>query len=114
MRLEPLIGLPEAARILCVSRRTLRRWLSEELGIIFPQGKRGVRRLVRVRDLEILVRIHAGTPDWTLARGGSREMETVFRSLSKDTTAAAREGAEVHGSIPKELSPSALSWNEEK
>lgn len=72
MSLEPLMGLPEAAKILGISRRTLRVWLREELGIIFPQGRRGVKRLVRVRDLEILVRIHAGYPDMTRMQGGSR------------------------------------------
>ena len=72
MGIEPLMGLPEAAKQMGISRRTLRNWLRDELGIVFPHGKRGIKRLVRIRDLELLIRIHAGYPDLTRANRGSR------------------------------------------
>jgi predicted site-specific integrase-resolvase len=68
MSLPEYIPLADAARKLGVTRKTLRRWLQVEAGIVFAPAPRGTKRLVKVTDVEMVLRVHAGRPDWPLLR----------------------------------------------
>ena len=58
MTVDKRISLREAERATGISRHTLRLWLEEELGLVFPQLYRGSKFLVFERDLEMVLRKH--------------------------------------------------------
>jgi hypothetical protein len=55
MTLEKRISLREAERITGISRHTLRMWLEEDLGLVFPNVPRGSKFLVLEKDVETVI-----------------------------------------------------------
>jgi predicted site-specific integrase-resolvase len=55
--LEKHYSLSEAARIIGVDRRALKRWLRQDLGILLPRVRRGGKALIRERDIERVLEI---------------------------------------------------------
>ena len=58
MTVEKRISLREAERITGISRHTLRLWLEEDLGLVFPNVHRGSKFLVLEKDVETVLRMH--------------------------------------------------------
>jgi hypothetical protein len=58
MTQEKRISLREAERLTGISRHTLRLWLEEELGLVFPKLPRGSKFLVFEKDVETVLRKH--------------------------------------------------------
>ena len=50
--LEKHYSLSEAARQIGVARKTLRRWLVQDCGILLPRVRRGGKVMIRERDIE--------------------------------------------------------------
>lgn len=68
MTLERHYSLSQAARVIGVSRVTLKKWLAEE-AMILPPMNRGERALIRESDLENMLRRRRVTPNFALLRG---------------------------------------------
>ena len=58
MTIEKRISLREAERVTGISRHTLRLWLEQDLGLVFPPLHRGSKFLVLERDVEEVLRLH--------------------------------------------------------
>jgi predicted site-specific integrase-resolvase len=52
MMLERHYSLSEAARLIGVDRRALKRWLRQDLGIVIPRVRHGAKVMIRERDIE--------------------------------------------------------------
>jgi transposase len=72
MAIEKHYSLRQAAKLIGISRSTLKRWMAADLAIVLPRLGHGHKVLIRERDLEIVLRKHTATSDWTLLRGGRR------------------------------------------
>jgi predicted site-specific integrase-resolvase len=52
MPLERHYSLREAARLVGIDPRVLKRWLLQDLGILVPRVRRGGKTMIRERDVE--------------------------------------------------------------
>ena len=68
MTLEKMYSLSQAAKIIGIQPKTLKRWLAEDLGMVLPRVARGGKALIRERDIEIVVRKRTATSNWSLLR----------------------------------------------
>jgi hypothetical protein len=55
MTIDKRISLREAERVTGINRHTLRLWLEEDLGLIFPSVPRGSKFLVFEKDVEAVL-----------------------------------------------------------
>ncbi len=53
--LEKHYSLSEAARLIGVDRRSVKRWLRQDLGILLPRVRKGGKVLIRERDVQRVV-----------------------------------------------------------
>ena len=63
-------SISKAAKLIGISRHTLRRWLELDLGFRMPDVARGSKILLTDKDLEAVLRKHSPTVDWNLLRRG--------------------------------------------
>lgn len=77
MALPDVITLPEAAKLLRVHKCTLRRWLRIDLGIDFGPPKRGAKRFILKKDLELVLRRHTGSRNPVLLRNSLHVKRTA-------------------------------------
>lgn len=63
-------SIRKAAKLIGISRHTLRRWLEIDLGFRMPDVARGSKILLSDKDLEAVLRKHSPTVDWNLLRRG--------------------------------------------
>ena len=63
-------SIRKAAKMIGISRHTLRRWLEIDLGFRMPDVARGSKILLSDKDLEAVLRKHSPTVDWNLLRRG--------------------------------------------
>lgn len=68
---EKYIRLGKAARQLGVHRQTLRKWLEEDCGLVFPNLGRGSSPLVAERDLEVVIAKRSGKRQWRARKEAS-------------------------------------------
>jgi predicted site-specific integrase-resolvase len=53
--LEKHYSLRTAAKLIGVNRKTLHKWLRQDLGILLPRVRRGGKVMIRERDIERVV-----------------------------------------------------------
>lgn len=69
MSIEKRYSLRSAAVMAGMDRKTIRRRLEVELGLVFPKRRRGQNFYIRESDLERLMRLGTPYPDWSRLRG---------------------------------------------
>jgi predicted transcriptional regulator len=57
--IERQYSLRRAAKLIGVSRPTVKKWLAEDLGLQFPRVERGSKLLVSGKQIEFLIRRRA-------------------------------------------------------
>lgn len=55
MKTKRFYSLTQAAEFIGVGRRTVKRWLAQDLGIILPRVRHGAKVLIRQEDLDLLI-----------------------------------------------------------
>ncbi len=68
MALERTYSLRQAATILGIARRTLRKWLLSDLALAVPEVPRGSHLMIRQSDLERLMECRGLQVNWQAAR----------------------------------------------
>ncbi len=68
MSIEKRYSLSEAARLSGVGRHTLKLWLAE-CAIVLPEVRKGSKVMLRESQIELALRKHGATADWSLLRG---------------------------------------------
>ncbi len=63
-------SIRKAARLIGISRKTLRRWLEVDLGMRMPDVPRGGKILLSERDIEAVLKKHSPHVDFQLLRRG--------------------------------------------
>jgi excisionase family DNA binding protein len=66
--MERTYSISQAAKLVGVGRKTLKRWLAADLAIVMPQVKLGSKVLIREKDIERVVQKRTAKSDWRLIR----------------------------------------------
>lgn len=77
MTIEKRYSLRKAAAVTGMDRKSIRRRLEVELGLVFPKGHRGQKFYIRETDLERLIRLRTPYPDWSRLRGPKSKRSNV-------------------------------------
>lgn len=67
MSLERRYSLAQAAKIVGVQPKTLKRWLAE-CAVVFPELPRGGKLMLRESQIEMVLRKREAKHDWSLIR----------------------------------------------
>ncbi|HEY6127430.1 MAG TPA: helix-turn-helix domain-containing protein [Candidatus Acidoferrum sp.] len=68
MTIQKHYSIRQAAKLIGISRNTLRRWLETDLGFRMPQVAQGSKILLSEMQLEAVLKKHSPAVDWNLLR----------------------------------------------